>query len=196
MKHQREWYIPKQYSARITSKTVPGLEVYLTESDGRPYAVGFVGKAGKPAFNFRFRSDERRAAYIAEFIKAQRERAERTAKRRKERNEFQHTLKVGDVLRHSWGYEQTNIDYFEVVAVIGKMVDIRPIAYGASEETAWMQGKCIPAPGQYTGPAMRKRVQEGNAVKIHSWGSYAHPVTPRVIAGAKVYSADHWTAYH
>ena len=28
-------------------------------------------------------------------------------------------LKVGDVLRSSWGYDQTNVDYYEVVELVG-----------------------------------------------------------------------------
>lgn len=30
------------------------------------------------------------------------------------------TAKVGDILRCSWGYDQTNIDFYKVVAVVGK----------------------------------------------------------------------------
>jgi hypothetical protein len=30
------------------------------------------------------------------------------------------TPKVGDILRCSWGYDQTNIDFYQVVAVVGK----------------------------------------------------------------------------
>ena len=31
-----------------------------------------------------------------------------------------HSLKVGDILYCSWGYDQTNVDYFKVSEVIGK----------------------------------------------------------------------------
>lgn len=36
--------------------------------------------------------------------------------------------RVGDILVHAWGYERTNIDFFQVVRVLPASVDIRPIA--------------------------------------------------------------------
>lgn len=39
-------------------------------------------------------------------------------------------VKVGDIFSYSWGYEQTNVNYFQVVALKGKtQVIIREIAY-------------------------------------------------------------------
>ena len=42
----------------------------------------------------------------------------------KEERTNPHTLKVGDVLYCSWGYAQTNVDYFKVSEVIGKRIII------------------------------------------------------------------------
>ena len=36
--------------------------------------------------------------------------------------EYDHGFKVGDILYMSWGYEQTNLDFFKVVAVTEKSV--------------------------------------------------------------------------
>ncbi len=35
-----------------------------------------------------------------------------------------HSLKVGNILVASWGYDQTNIDFFEVVAVLPKSIKL------------------------------------------------------------------------
>jgi hypothetical protein len=51
-----------------------------------------------------------RAEYIAGFIAGRKQAAEAKAKRQAERK-APHTLKVGDILVSSWGYDQTNIDY-------------------------------------------------------------------------------------
>lgn len=45
----------------------------------------------------------------------------------KEYKEPQHNIKVGDIFYHSWGYEQTNIDFYQVIAVTAKTVSIREI---------------------------------------------------------------------
>lgn len=40
-----------------------------------------------------------------------------------------HTLKKGDILVASWGYDQTNVNFFQVTKLVGKtMVAIREIA--------------------------------------------------------------------
>lgn len=37
-------------------------------------------------------------------------------------------LKVGDYLVNSWGYDQTNVDFFKVVSLVGKtMVEVIPV---------------------------------------------------------------------
>lgn len=45
-------------------------------------------------------------------------------------------VKIGDIFHYSWGYEQTNANYFQVVALKGtKQVVIREISYEIAETT-------------------------------------------------------------
>jgi len=47
-------------------------------------------------------------------------------------------VKIGDIFHYSWGYEQTNTNYFQVVALKGtKQVVIREIAYEITETTGF-----------------------------------------------------------
>ena len=39
--------------------------------------------------------------------------------------EFRRSLRVGDILYSSWGWEQTNIDFYQVIAIRGSAVDLR-----------------------------------------------------------------------
>ena len=41
---------------------------------------------------------------------------------------FRESLRVGDILYSSWGWEQTNIDFYQVIAIRGSAVDLRQIA--------------------------------------------------------------------
>lgn len=192
----REFYLPKSAQlTKVTPKQVNAeIYIYDGERSQEAYAIAFAGKAQKPSFHIRFKDASRRAKYLEEWIDGLKQSADYKAKRKAEKQAFRHTLEVGSVLRCSWGYDQTNIDYFEVTAIIGaKMVEVREISQ-ESEETGFMQGKCVPVPGNYVGQPMRKRVKEGNAVQIHSF-SNAYLVEPKVIAGAKVYSSSHYTSY-
>ena len=82
--------------------------VYLYQSDSSvPYAVGYRGKAYKPAFHFRFASEDRRTAHVDAFFASLERQAAAKAERRAAFAK-PHTLKVGDVVVNSWGWEQTN----------------------------------------------------------------------------------------
>ena len=166
---------------------------YIFEQNGKPCAKGFAGKADKAEFYLIYKSAERRAAHVVEFFSNVKAREERRQKARNERTAFVHTLTVGTILRACWGYDQTNIDYYQVTRVIGKSVEIRAISQ-QREETGYMQGKCVPAPDSLIGEPMRKLVQQGNSVRIASYCS-AYPVESQTVAGIQVFQESHWTAY-
>lgn len=89
--------------------------------------------------------------------------------RRAERAAFSTALQVGDVLVSSWGYEQTNVNYYEVTAVIGRVtVELRPIAQQVVETKGPMSETVAPAVGQYIGAPKRYRVCDGDIVKVSS----------------------------
>lgn len=53
---------------------------------------------------------------------------------------------VGEIVEHSWGYDQTNIDFWQIVRRTAKFVTLRRIASKQVEtpEAAWMTGRSIP----------------------------------------------------
>ena len=104
-------------------------------------------------------------------------------------------LEVGDVLRCSWGYDQTNIDYYQVTKLVGKtMVEIRQIA-GHSVDTAWMQGESAPQVGAFIGKPMRRKAI-GDGVRVNSFSSALKMKPVAEVGNAKMYESSHWTAYH
>ncbi len=54
--------------------------------------------------------------------KEQRKQAKQEARKR-----FQNPYKVGDIVHHSWGYDQTNCDFYQVVEVKPASVVLRKI---------------------------------------------------------------------
>jgi hypothetical protein len=192
MKPTRASYIPDGAQARDYQDV--RAVVYLYETSGQPAAIAFSDKSQKPRFWLRFRDAERREQYIAQWVARLSEIVARKREVQEKRKAFQPSLQIGDVLRCSWGYEQTNIDYFQVTEARGAYVTIRKIA-ADSEDTLYMQGNCVPRVGAFIGEPMRKRVQEGNRVKIYSHAN-AYKVEPKEVApGVKVYGVDRWTAY-
>jgi len=68
-----------------------------------------------------------------------------------------HPITVGTIFEDQWGYDQTNVDFYQVVAVTPATVMVRPIADRRTGTARSMCGHALPRPNQFTGPARRKR---------------------------------------
>jgi len=142
----RRLYVPAKPTATLERS---GGIVYLYQSEaGELYAIGYHRRATKPAFHYRFASEEARATHVEHFFARLEARAAAVAERRAI-FATPHTLKVGDIVVNSWGWEQTNIDFYEVVKASPNYVWLLPISSHEVEQTGWMQGKKMPRPGQY-----------------------------------------------
>jgi hypothetical protein len=74
-------------------------------------------------------------------------------------------VKTGDIFRASWGYEQTNIDYYVVVGVTPKMVRLQECGKRCVEDTSWASDVVVPDPDTLIGDPFLRRVVHG-AVRI------------------------------
>ena len=140
---------------------------------GMPIVAIFFGKRTKAESHTRFQTAALRDKFVAATVQTHHNSLKAQAEyRAKRRAANVRKLVIGDILVSSWGYEQTNIDYYQVTKLVGKAsVEITPIGQ-RRKETAFMQGTCVPVPGDFTGEPLRKRVQGSDYVKITSY-SYA-----------------------
>jgi hypothetical protein len=134
-----------------------------------PMFVGYctkkVSKARfpKPLFNYRFRSAERMAEFCMEWINKveiniNAEKARKEQKKIAQKN-MKHNFKVGQVLYNSWGYDQTNIDFYQILEVKEKSIILREIAssYVAGSE-GYMCASVKPVMNAFVGEPILKRV--------------------------------------
>jgi hypothetical protein len=138
-----------------------GSAAYTYERAGKLYAVTFWGTAAKPHSHYSFRNAAQRDAHLAEF-KASIESsvAYKTEKRAKELA-VPNPFVAGDVLYTSWGYDQTNIDFYVVTRVSGKAVYVRAIKQ-TTTETGFMCGDTKPVlPIEPVGEETRHNVRGG-----------------------------------
>jgi len=131
MRFTRDFYRPKDARVEHPEGLPEGYEIHRYENGGNlpdvPYAAVFGGKRAKPDWHYRFKTPERREEKIAEWVESQKSQLESKAKDRKERY-APHSFKVGDVFYASWGYDQTNIDFYKIVELKGKtMAKLVPI---------------------------------------------------------------------
>jgi len=144
----RQAFIPKG------SRLVPGPAggaVYTYETAGKCYAIAFRGTAARSEWHHAYKTSAQRDAHIAAFHESLKHSADYKTKKASEKSAWINPAKVGDILVSSWGYDQTNVDFYAVTKVSGKRVWIREIA-ADYQETGFMSGKTWPAmPIQFTG---------------------------------------------
>jgi len=166
------YYMPEHV---VLDKCAPdGSQALVLEHDGLVLGIAWGGRADRPAYHYRYRTREAATQKADEFIAGRLRHLEAKQARKQERTDFRTSLEVGNVLDASWGYDQTNIDFYEVVEVSHdrRYVTIRPVAQG-SVDTAYMQGDCWPRTGVYIGEPTRHRVLPGDSVKVRDWGVWA-----------------------
>ncbi|MFN3253757.1 hypothetical protein [Roseibium album] len=177
----RDFYIPKG-AVKVTDKQSDAVVyLYTQKNTGLPCVAAFHGKAQKPDFKFWYPNEEQRDAKIECFFESRRNHLAHVSERRKAANK-PHNLQVGHILRAMWGYDQTNIDYFQVTKLIGKtMVEIREI--GQVSEGGWT-GTCTPRLDDFQSEPMRRKVAHGR-ISVDNVRS----------AGLWDGTPDNWTAY-
>ena len=83
--------------------------------------------------------------------------------------EFRRSLRVGDILYSSWGWEQTNIDFYQVIAIRGSAVDLRQLDQRTTED-GYMCGTTVPLPDVFKGKTHTHRQQgcKSSSYKIYA----------------------------
>ncbi len=161
----RPAYLPPQ--VRGTDPMVPegtDLAIWLWEENGKPYGIAFQAKSNKPLWHFSFRNEAERDRRVQQTIDSRKLTLKRKEDELKERREFRHPYKEGDILYTSWGYDETHIDFYQVTGLRGKMVLVRPIASKSVKEEKGVDYVSA-AKDHFTGPAV-KVLPTPNGVKI------------------------------
>lgn len=129
-------------------------------------AIAYAGKANRHAWNYRFRNEEQRQNHITRWVEGLRESKARKEARRAEEKAFKHSYQVGDIFFNSWGYEQTNVDFYQVVAITAKSVKVREIGQ-QSEETGFMSGRTMAKKDHFISEkVMTKKVNSDGSIAM------------------------------
>lgn len=129
-----------------------GLVILYTTTpnpQGKFLFKAYRGTAAKPFAYYSISTRERLVREIAQ-TKASEDtsvtyRAERKASQKVTENPY----KVGDIFYTSWGYDQTNLDFYEVVEVLAKSVRVRAIGSELQGDEGFMSGHYIARPGVF-----------------------------------------------
>ena len=160
MRMTREFYtagLPEE--ARLIEQE--GGIAYHYERGSTLHGMYFRGKAQKPTEHYSFKTEERREAFCEKFFERIQEVIEWKRKRKEEQTkkleEAYGGLEVGAIFYSSWGYEQTNINFYQVVGIKGKNLTIQEIGKKRVSESIASE-MVVPAPEIKIGETFTKRL--------------------------------------
>lgn len=176
--YSKDRWVPKHLNTQIKQNDY--FDFYWNNDNDKPLLMGFAKKAKNCLFYYRFKTVEQMNKKINETLDNAKSREEEKAKRKALANK-PHTLKVGDILYSSWGYDQTNIDYYKVVKLVGKnSVKIIKVSTATQSTDCVSQDKATPGDialdKRVIDNAITKKVNgDDNSIKVRSWGVWARP---------------------
>lgn len=138
---------------------------YFTTPRGQPAAIAYTAGAVKnPAWRYAFHSEAERTQYTETWFNNLSEYAAQKQAKRETAKAWRHDWTPGTILDGSWGYDQTNIEFYQVISTspTSNSITIREIA----QETVPGSGgydsdQRTPCPGKFIGPERRALVQCG-----------------------------------
>lgn len=147
------------------------------EIAGKVFLKAWRGKADKPAFYYSFQNQSAAAKYANQFsinvAASETLRANRNAADKAKRDALKASdhWTVGDVIYNSWGYDQTNVDWYQVVEVKPKSIVIREITRNYAEQS-FMAGPSQPRRNEFHGEPILKPLDSSGHVSFrHGCGS-------------------------
>lgn len=157
-------WIPESYTEfKRNGNTVVYVYDGETNPDGswrlKPCAMGFKGNGGNNTFHHSFTSIAARNLFICNWW-------QRNTVEKVRRISQPTTLKVGDIVYNSWGYDQTNIDFYIVEKATAKQVVIREI--GSSQvpgSEGFMCANVVPD-ATHRGSKVLRAKSEGDRVRF------------------------------
>ncbi len=151
----------------------------------------YYPKAKKPFCNILSKTEDLREEYKEKQIKAYYELQTLKARRKEARKatpEKLSTVPIGSIFNWSWGYKQTNQNYYQLIELKGQLGTFRELAQ-ERHETDFLQGDCKPIKDNFIGEPFKKKIQFQNNeayIKMESFG-WCNLWDGRT---------DYYTAYH
>jgi hypothetical protein len=95
--------------------------------------IAYRGKANKASFHYSVKTTERVYTMVKEWFESLNSHVEFVKKMRAERS-APTSLKIGDIIVNSWGYDQTNVDFYRVTRTTAHYVWLQEIGSQQTEK--------------------------------------------------------------
>jgi len=147
------WRIIRSKIAPVIFATRPG-----RKNPDQVNVIAWTMKKRVPVWQYLFKNAAAAEKCCVELVENVRIREERKKAEENDRKAKKKAFKaadfwqVGDVVYTSWGYDQTNVEYYQITAVLPKSVKVRQISVNSSDHGQPGGGKIQPRRYEFVGP--------------------------------------------
>lgn len=166
-----ERYIPEGYIPLRKEKV--GEVFYHPE---RLTAIAYKGRSKKPVWHYSFKTLEnikkKTEGLFNRLNNWEKLKAERKEKRKLEKAQARKQVEVGDIFHASWGWEQTNCDFYKVVKKEGAYMFLKRLYNKMVEHYSSMAGTCVPVKNSFTDDEpLKVLISFSPKVQHNTWAS-------------------------
>ena len=136
---------------------------------GLPCAAILRNREAKPSLHYQFRNESERVDFINRQKTSADNDIEREAIRHAERMKEAEKFVKGAILYSSWGYEQTNIDFYEILERKNDFVIIQEIGQIRNHDSRGDSGTCMPDKKIKIGEPFRKKITKHASINLESY---------------------------
>lgn len=165
-------FIPEGF---VIAKETPLAVVYRHPTELR--AIAYAGKSNKRVWYFRFLCqsdmDKRIADLFMQVERHETRKEERKQEKKIQKAQAREQVKVGDIFHSSWGWEQTNCDYYQVKSLSGSFMVIQRIKSKMAdrEPTCSMSAYMLPVKDAFIEGEPELRKQTSFSPRLESYES-------------------------
>lgn len=154
--------------------------------------------AKKPRYNFSFKTKEALKKSVQYYMDVELKKFEADKKYKEEKKKkaeaFKSELEIGSILYTCWGYEQTNVEFFQVVALKGSKVTLRELRKH-SEASGFMSEEVAPQPNEFLNDDILERRVMNGYIKIDNCTNAYLLEYKKLETGTKIYKSLTATHY-
>lgn len=166
-------FIPTHCTAVINANNGIAYASEAPNAAGIWEAIGYEGKSSKRSFYYAFRSEEKMQQHLSDWQqsleRAAAYKAEAKARKAADRAAG-HSLEVGTILVHTFGYSMTIVHFYQVVRRTANSVWIQRLSLNALDSHRSGSERVMPGT-ELSGPVEMKRVSR-DSVKMDSGHAY------------------------
>jgi len=162
-------------SGESTEANVRFIKYNHVRKDVWVYCLYMETLKGKKLDYYRYSTQANRDAAFDEKMKSYTERANSMQQRKESRKTATMDINPGEIFTYSWGYEQTNVDFFQVVEIKGQTVKFKQVAsHLVNGEDGFMCGHAVPVPNQFIDSHCYRKNKDGKK-QDHITKRIVHP---------------------